>query len=118
MVDPDSMRWERTQTIFHQVVALPAGAREVELRALCEDDPELIADVRELLDEDARGDFLLDGGIAPLASGLLDVRGAACSDFIVGKQLGPYRIERMLGGGGHGCGVTWLHVPMWAVMSL
>jgi len=102
MVNSDGMRWEKAQAIFHQVLAHPVSVRQGELRALCGDDPELMVKVRDLLDQDARGDSLLDQGIAQLASRLLDVSGVLSSDSMVGKQLGPYRIERMLGEGGMG----------------
>ena len=46
--------WLRVKTYFHQVVDAPACEREAVLRALEDEDARVCAEIRELLDVDAR----------------------------------------------------------------
>jgi len=102
MVNRDKVRWEKIQTIFHDIADMPANAREVELQMRCDGDPDLLADVRELLLEDGRDDFILDKGLGAIASSFVSDDHDARLNSMLGEQLGPYRIQRMLGEGGMG----------------
>jgi len=63
-------RWERIQSVFHDVADRPAAEQRGFLEAACADDPTLIADVVALLDEDARSS-LLDRDVASVARDVL-----------------------------------------------
>ena len=94
----DSARWERIQTLFHQAAERPADERAAFLANACGDDDLLAAGVLAMLDEDARGASLLDqevGEIAGRVTGGEDVPGAL-------RQIGAYRVLKMLGEGGMG----------------
>jgi serine/threonine protein kinase/tetratricopeptide (TPR) repeat protein len=95
MLDGD--RWARIQELFHEAADRPAAERRPWLEAACADDPALVNEVLELLEEDERGDSLLDRSLAHVAHGLLD-HDAALPD----ASFGPYRIRRLLGEGGMG----------------
>jgi eukaryotic-like serine/threonine-protein kinase len=95
----DSTRWERIQTLFHDVADLPAPAQRAFLKAACSDDDGLMADVLALLEEDARGVSLLDRDLAQVAHDVLDESVPASLPF---KEFGPYRIKEALGEGGMG----------------
>jgi hypothetical protein len=66
----DSGRWERIQSVFHDVADRPAAEQRGFLEAACADDLTLIADVVALLDEDARTS-LLDRDVASVARDVL-----------------------------------------------
>jgi tetratricopeptide (TPR) repeat protein/predicted Ser/Thr protein kinase len=91
----DADRWARIQTVFHAVVDLAGDERATRIDVECAGDEALRDEVLALLDEDARGDSLLDDGVATAASHLF---GAASPPV----SFGPYRVTGMLGEGGMG----------------
>jgi serine/threonine-protein kinase len=94
----DSARWQRIQDLFHEAAALPEVERPQFLKAACGPDEGLAAEVQALLDEDARGGSLLDRGVAQAAQQVL----AGAAPLPAPRELGPYRIRRVLGEGGMG----------------
>src|SRR3989454_4573255 len=92
-------RWERVQAIFHEVADLPRPAQRALLEAECREDTALMVEVLGLLEEDARGDSLLDRDAADVASQVLD---AAIPPAFLNQDFGPYRISNVLGQGGMG----------------
>jgi serine/threonine protein kinase/Tfp pilus assembly protein PilF len=95
----DSTRWERIQTLFHEVADLPEPEQRALLQSSCADDNGLMADVLALLEEDARGACLLDRDLAQVAHDVLDETLPTSLPF---KEFGPYRIKQALGEGGMG----------------
>src|ERR1700678_3346913 len=94
----DTARLRRMQGMFLEPVDLPETERGTFLAAACGDDHSLRADVIAMLREDAHGGSLLDGDLSQMARDILSESPA--SHFP--KQLGPYRLLRMLGEGGMG----------------
>src|SRR6187399_2222006 len=92
----NSERWRQLKAVFVDVVDLDGAARESALAAVAARDPSLAAEVRGLLRgyEEASTRLLAEPGsparVAPGNAGL------------VGRQLGPYRLNAILGGGGMG----------------
>jgi serine/threonine-protein kinase len=84
--------------LFHAVADLPREEQRQAVQAACGGDEGLCADVLALLDEDARASSPLEGGVARVASDVLDVAGIPP----LVAELGAYRIERVLGEGGMG----------------
>jgi eukaryotic-like serine/threonine-protein kinase len=95
----DSTRWERIQSLFHDVADLPEPEQRAFLKAACGDDEGLVADVLALVEEDARGTSLLDRDLAHVAHDVLDEAVPASLPF---REFGPYRIKEALGEGGMG----------------
>src|SRR5580698_432638 len=91
----DGSRWTQIQELFHAAADLPSADRIAFLKSSCGADPQLMADVLAMLEEDARGSSLLEGGVALVADQVLDLKSQP-SDF------GRYRIKRPLGEGGMG----------------
>jgi len=94
----DPARWERLQFLFHAAADMPAAERRGFLDAECRDDASLVTETLALLAEDARGESMLDRGIAVAAEQLLGAAPFSPST----ARFGPYRITRVLGEGGMG----------------
>lgn len=94
----DSTRWQRMQELFHEALNLPVPDQHSFLAVACGDDEALAADVLAMLQEDARGESLLDRGLAGIAQEAL----ANADPATAIKEFGPYRIQRVLGEGGMG----------------
>jgi tetratricopeptide (TPR) repeat protein len=92
----DSARWDLIQELFHEVVDLPAGERVGILRARCDGDEPLLQDVLAAIEEDERGSSILDRGLVHAAGRMF------LDEAVTVKEIGPYRIVRLLGEGGMG----------------
>ena len=94
----DAERWALIQEVFHRAVEVPAADQDAFLDAECGVDSSLREEVSALLDEDARGESLLDHDVAHVANEVLG-RG---STHQLPDRFGRYRITRLLGEGGMG----------------
>jgi serine/threonine-protein kinase len=92
----DAERYERLQRLFHDAVDLPEPARESFLARECGDDPEVLAQLRKMIETDGRAGQILDRDVADVA-GRLFVGGPAAPD-----RVGPYTITKLIGEGGMG----------------
>jgi len=95
----DSIRWQKVQTLFHKAVVLPENQQRAFLETQCADDPALVSEVLILLQEDARGDSLLEGDVAQVAHQIFSEPASPSHPF---NEYGPYRIIKALGEGGMG----------------
>ncbi len=94
----DTARWQRVQEVFHRALELPAAEREDFLVETCADDPSLADSVRALLRADATSETVIDRGVEALAVEAT----AGTPDATLPREIGPYRILRLLGEGGMG----------------
>lgn len=92
---PAEAEWDRLAEAFAALVALPAAERAAGLERACGQDVALRRRLEAMLHADAQA-HLLDAGVAPAAAGLLG--GAPGTP----RQIGPYRLDRLLGEGGSG----------------
>lgn len=67
----DSARLERIQEIFHRLSDLPPSEQPGRLAVACAGDQSLMAELEAMLEEDARGKSMLDGGLSGVAQTLL-----------------------------------------------
>jgi serine/threonine protein kinase/tetratricopeptide (TPR) repeat protein len=96
-------RWQAVQQIFSRAVELSTGMvdgeRQLAVLEMCDGDETILAEVNAMLDADRRQHPLLDARLDRVARDLLDF-GALPS--MVQRQIGPYRLLRLLGEGGMG----------------
>jgi serine/threonine-protein kinase len=94
----DSARYQQIQTLFQQAAELSPAYQNAFLKAEC-DDQDLIAEVRAMLDEDAGSASLLDRDVAEVANEVFG-KPIASPDGL--KEIGSYKVKRLLGEGGMG----------------
>src|SRR5438552_10401743 len=95
----NAARWEQIQALFHEVADLPDPAQRASLEAQCAEDPTLMTEVLSLLEQDARGNSLLDRDAAHVAAEVLD---EGIPPALLDQTFGPYRLKQALGQGGMG----------------
>jgi tetratricopeptide (TPR) repeat protein len=87
-------RWHRLEAIFHEVAAAPGEQRSARLTALCAGDSDLLQEASALLharDEEER----VTASYVPPEPGKF-------RDTHIGRRVGPYQLEKLLGRGGMG----------------
>src|SRR5262245_17089451 len=91
-------RWERIQSLYHAVRALPQSERAKFIANSCGDDTALQHEVQKLLDQPVSTGSFVDfvGGPSPA-----QFSPGAAPD-LTGCQLGGYRVTSLLGRGGMG----------------
>ncbi len=90
----DRERWDRIQDVFHRAADLGEAERERVLEDACAGDSELLDHVRAMIEEDSRGESLLDLDVEQVAGRILDAPAI--------QEIGGYQIQRLLGEGGMG----------------
>lgn len=83
--------WARVKAVLEAVDELSGAARDEALESLCQGDSELRSEVDSLLAQESRIGILERTANTELAAAPGDLR-----------QIGPYRIEKLLGAGGMG----------------
>lgn len=92
-----SEQWRRARDLFEQALDQPVGRAEAWLDAQ-DDDPEVVAEVRSLLNHHTRAGAFLDGTVTDRLPELL-VDGPR---FEAGASIGAYVVKREIGRGGMG----------------
>ena len=93
----DSARLQRVQALFLNAADLSESEQRTFLEAECGDDGHLMAEVLAMIEEDARGNSLLDRDVAQVARQML---GDSAPSPLGSIEFGPYRILELLGEGG------------------
>ena len=92
----DPTHWQRLQELFEAALPLPVAEQRAFLEGRHPDDPALVAEVLAMLEEDRRGNSVLDRDLAQVADSMLR------APLPAGTAFGPYRIKSLLGEGGMG----------------
>ena len=93
-IEPE--RWERIKSLFHQAWTSPHAERAAFLERACATDVELRHDVEALLAQHTSG--FLDDPALIIARGL----DTEIGDPVIGRRLGAYDVQALLGAGGMG----------------
>ncbi len=92
------LRWQRVKDVFTAASALPRTDWPAYVEQACGEDAELAAEVASLLAAHAREDAVIDRPAAAHVSNLA----AVAADRWIGRRIGPYEIEALVGRGGMG----------------
>jgi eukaryotic-like serine/threonine-protein kinase len=92
----------RMQAIFHEALELPEDQRSAFLDARCEDDAELAAEVRLLVEASREEEEQSEAGRTGSSNGSIAGAGAAADASFAKRPIGPYRLDRLIGRGGMG----------------
>ncbi len=97
-------RWQQIEEIFHEASDLDGATRVEFLDDRCAGDPELRAEVEQLLSQYEQASSFIEQPIINSTSGnvLANLLDESDADPLTGKVLGSYRIEREIGRGGMG----------------
>ena len=91
--------WRRINDLFHRALELPDGRRAAFLEESCGGDAALRDEVASLLASHGRaGDFIEEPAQTAIDAGVVP----GPDETLIGRQIGHYRIERVLGEGGMG----------------
>ena len=93
----DQGRWKQIEDLYHAAMEQEPASRCAFVAEACEGDDALRRKVESLLEADS-AEALIDGSAIDAAAQLLDND----NPLPAGAQLGPYRIEELLGSGGMG----------------
>jgi eukaryotic-like serine/threonine-protein kinase len=91
-------RWSLIEALFEGALELPVGERTQYLAGACADDPELLAEVKSLLESDHDAENMLRSLVADDLTEM--TRSSISADL--GSQVGPYLLVRELDAGGMG----------------
>ena len=92
-------RRQQVEEIITTLLPLETSERAARLDLACANDPDLRHEVELLLAQESRADrFLETPALEAAARALARVQ----SDVLVGRSVGPYRIDKLLGAGGMG----------------
>lgn len=94
----DANRWHRLETVFFAALELESSARRAFLDEACGDDAAFRLELESMLSAEE------DGMALALESRLLAEHQVGLPDPVnlVGSQIGPYRLEKLIGEGGMG----------------
>jgi tetratricopeptide (TPR) repeat protein len=92
----------RMQAIFHEAFELPSEQRSALIDARCHDDPELAAEVRQLIEASREEEEQSEASRTGSSSEPGPSSGATTDPSIGRRAVGPYQLDRLIGRGGMG----------------
>ena len=102
-------RWRQIEELFHAALEREAGERTALLASACANDERLRQEVEALLASyEEAGDFIEEAPLAGAISSVADetaaraAEGASQINNLIGRRIGHYEIQSLLGAGGMG----------------
>lgn len=99
----DAKRWEKIDQLLDAALELSPAQREAFLRENCAGDEDLRQEVLSLLESEQKADdFMEISAMKVLAKELAEEKAVAPDVSLYGREIGTYKIEKLLGAGGMG----------------
>ncbi|MBC7932857.1 MAG: hypothetical protein H7Z38_20030, partial [Rubrivivax sp.] len=96
-------RWRQVERLYDDAIELPVAEREKFVQEACAGDEDLRRELLGLLDAQQKaGDFMESPAFDLAARDIAQERSSGTQYFFVGRELGAYKIEKLLGVGGMG----------------
>lgn len=96
-------RWQQLEGLYDAAMELPAAERAKFAKDACAGDEDLLRDLLGMLNaEQEVGDFMESPALDIAAKAVAQETPSVNQSFFVGRELGPYKIEELLGVGGMG----------------
>jgi len=96
-------RWQQLEGLYDAAMELPVAERAEFAHDACAGDEELRRDLMGLLSAEQNvGDFMESPALEVAAKGIAQDESAVTPSHLIGRKLGPYTIEHLLGAGGMG----------------
>jgi len=96
-------RWREVEQLYDAAIDLPAAERAKFAREACGDDEDLRRELLSLLDAERQvGDFMESPALDIAARAVVHEQSPVAPASFIGRELGPYKIEKLLGVGGMG----------------
>jgi serine/threonine protein kinase/Tol biopolymer transport system component len=96
-------RWRQVEELYDAAVELPVAERERFVREACAGDEDLRRELLSLLEaEQKAGDFMEAPALDLAAQVVARERSSTQQPSFINRELGPYKIEKLLGAGGMG----------------
>lgn len=96
-------RWRQVEQLYDAAIELPVAERAEFVREACAGDEDLRRELSSLLDaQQQAGDFMESPAFDLAAKAVAQERSSGTQYFFVGRELGAYKIEKLLGVGGMG----------------
>lgn len=97
-------RWQQLEELFHRALEYPQSERAARVREWCRDDSELATELLQMLESNSSVEELLASTSANLNRELLrrDFPDSEGVDPWIGRVLGAFQLEQVLGRGGMG----------------
>lgn len=96
-------RWREVEELYDAAIELPVAERERFVQAACAGDEALRRELLSLLDAEQKvGDFMASPALDLAAKAVAQERSSTKQYSSINRELGPYKIEKLLGAGGMG----------------
>src|SRR5215213_3008846 len=97
----DAELWKKVDVLLDQALDQPPEKRETFIVEVCKDNIVLRQEVLSLIKAQSLASQFLEGSAISIAAEVL-ARDLTTIDSLIGKELGSYKIEKLLGAGGMG----------------
>ena len=96
-------RWRQVEQLYDAAIELPVAERAEFVQEACAGDEDLQHELLSLLDaEQKAGDFMESPALDLAAKGVAQERASVKHSSFINRELGPYKIQKLLGVGGMG----------------